>query len=94
MDEIRIGIAGLGGRSQRWISTLLKMSGYRITALYDWIEPLHERALSLIEYRNDVVVFSDYEDFLSCGDMDAVGLVVRRKDQGAMAGRLWRRGSM
>ena len=38
MDEIRIGIAGLGGRSQRWISTLLKMPGYRITALYDWIE--------------------------------------------------------
>ena len=85
MDEIRIGIAGLGGRSRRWISTLLKMPGYRITALYDWIEPLHERALSLIEYRNDVVVFSDYEDFLSYRDMDAVGLVVRRKDQGAMA---------
>ncbi len=85
MDEIRIGIAGLGGRSRRWISTLLKMPGYRITALYDWIEPLHERALSLIEYRNDVVVFSDYEDFLSYENMDAVGLVVRRKDQGAMA---------
>ena len=85
MDEIRIGIAGLGGRSRRWISTLLKMPGYRIAALYDWIEPLHERALSLIEYRNDVEVFSDYEDFLSYRDMDAVGLVVRRKDQGAMA---------
>lgn len=85
MDEIRIGIAGLGGRSRRWISTLLNMPGYRITALYDWIEPLHERALSLIEYRNDVVVFSDYEDFLSYENMDAVGLVVRRKDQGAMA---------
>ncbi len=85
MDEIRLGIAGLGGRSRRWISTLLKMPGYRITALYDWIEPLHERALSLIEYRDDVVVFSDYEDFLSYENMDAVGLVVRRKDQGAMA---------
>ena len=30
-------------------------------------------------------VFSDYEDFLAYEDMDAVGLVVRRKDQGAMA---------
>ena len=85
MDEIRIGIAGLGHRSRHWINTLLKIPGYRITALYDWIEPLHDRALSLIEYRNDVVVFSDYEDFLSYRDMDAVGLVVRRKDQGAMA---------
>ena len=85
MDEIRIGIAGLGRRSQHWIRTLLKIPGYRITALYDWIEPLHERALSLIDYRNDVAVFSDYEEFLSYEGMDAVGLVVRRKDQGAMA---------
>ena len=85
MDEIRIGIAGLGHRSRHWINTLLKIPGYRITALYDWIESLHERALSLIEYRNDVRVFRDYEDFLAYEDMDAVGLVVRRKDQGAMA---------
>lgn len=85
MDEIRIGIAGLGHRSRHWINTLLRTPGYRITALYDWIEPLHERALSLIEYRDDVVVFSDYEDFLAYKGMDAVGLVVRRKDQGAMA---------
>ncbi|MYG23226.1 MAG: Gfo/Idh/MocA family oxidoreductase [Gemmatimonadetes bacterium] len=85
MNEIRIGIAGLGHRSRHWINTLLKIPGYRITALYDWIEPLHDRALSLIEYRNDVRVFRDYEDFLAYEGMDAVGRVVRRKDQGAMA---------
>lgn len=35
MDEIRIGIAGLGHRSLNWISLLQKVPGYRITAVYD-----------------------------------------------------------
>ena len=42
---------------------LLKIPGYRITALYDWIEPLHDRALSLIEYRNDVRGFQRLRGF-------------------------------
>ncbi len=85
MDDIRIGIAGLGHRGLGWIRLLQKIPGYRITAVCDWIEPLQERALSAIENRADVKTFSDYEDFLACGDIDAVGLCVRRPDQGAMA---------
>ncbi|MSS71482.1 MAG: hypothetical protein EXS64_08325 [Candidatus Latescibacteria bacterium] len=84
MDEVRIGIAGLGRRSLQWINLLQKVPGYRITAVYDWIEPLQERALAGITYRGDVKVFSRYEDFLGYSGMDAVGLVVRQKEQGAM----------
>ncbi len=85
MDEVRIGIAGLGRRSLQWINLLQKVPGYRITAVYDWIEPLQERALAGITYRGDVKVFSRYEDFLGYSGMDAVGLVVRQKEQGAMS---------
>lgn len=85
MNEIRIGIAGLGHRALHWIKLLQQIPGYRITAIYDWIEPLHERALSAISYRGDVKTFVDYEEFLGYDGMDAVGLCVRQKEQGAMA---------
>ncbi len=85
MDEVRIGIAGLGRRGVHWIKLLQKVPGYRITAVYDWIEPLQERALAEIPYRGEVKVFSKYEDFLAYSGMDAVGLCVRQKEQGRMA---------
>ncbi len=85
MDEVRIGIAGLGRRALGWIRLLQKIPGYRITAVYDWIEPLQERALAEIPYRSEVKVFSKYEDFLAYSGMDAVGLCVRQKEQGQMA---------
>ncbi len=85
MEEIRIGIAGLGGRALAWIRLLQRIPGYRITAICDWIEPLYERALAEIDYRDDVKVFRDYEDFLGYDGIDAVGLVVRQKEVGAMA---------
>ena len=85
MDEIRIGVAGLGHRGLHWIRLLQKVPGYRITAIYDWIEPLQERALAEIAYREDVRVFGNYYDFLAYEGMDAVGLVVRQLEQGTMA---------
>ena len=85
MDEVRIGIAGLGHRGVNWISQLQRYKGFRITAIYDWIEPLHERALEAISYRDDVKIFSNYADFLAFEGMDAVGLCVRQENQGAMA---------
>ncbi len=86
MDEVRIGIAGLGGRGLgAWVRLLQKIPGYRITAICDWIEPLRERALSAISYGDDVKAFAQYEDFLAYDGIDAVGLAVRRLDQGAMA---------
>ena len=85
MEEIRIGIAGLGNRGLAWVDQLTKITGYRITALYDFIEPLHERALAAIPYRDEVKTFTDYEEFLAFDGMEAVGLNVRCKNQGAMA---------
>ena len=85
MDEIRIGVAGLGHRGLHWIRLLQSAPGYRITAIYDWIEPLQERALAEIAYRDDVKIFSNYYDFLAYEGMDAVGLVVRQLEQGTMA---------
>ena len=85
MDEVRIGIAGLGGRGLGWIRQLQRIPGYRITAVYDWIEPLQARALESIAYAEDVEVFNDYKEFLGYDGMDAVGLVVRQVEVGAMA---------
>ncbi len=86
MDEIRIGIVGLGPRAQwAWIPQLQAIPGFRITAVCDWIEPLHEKALALIPYRDDVRTFTDYAELLAWDGIDAVALCVRRSDQGAMA---------
>ena len=85
MNEIRIGIAGLGRRAMHWIRLLQQIPGYRIIAIYDWIKPLNERALQEIAYASDVRAFTDYDEFLASDAMDAVGLCVRQKDQGAMA---------
>ncbi len=84
-DEVRIGIAGLGKRGLHWIRLLQRVPGYRITAIYDWIEPLHGDALSEIAYREDVKRFCRYEDLLAYDGIDAVGLCVRQREVGAMA---------
>ncbi|NQU12048.1 Gfo/Idh/MocA family oxidoreductase [bacterium] len=86
MNEIRIGLVGLGHRAVgSWIPILTNLEGVRITAVCDWIEPLHERALAEIPYRQDVKTFTEYEDLLAWNGIDAVGLCVRRLDQGALA---------
>ena len=45
MDEIRIGVAGLGHRGVYWVNQLARTPGYRVTALYDYFTALHEPAL-------------------------------------------------
>ena len=85
MDDIRIAIVGLGGRGLGWMSLLQKIQGYRITAICDPIEALHERALARLADPGAVKVFSRYEDVLADADVDAIALTVRCKEQGAMA---------
>jgi predicted dehydrogenase len=86
MDEIRIGLAGLGGRARwGWIPQMLEIPGFRFTAICDLIEPLHEQALALIPYRQEVKTFRRYEDMLAWEGIDAVALCVRSLHQGAMA---------
>ncbi|MBI3945700.1 MAG: Gfo/Idh/MocA family oxidoreductase [Armatimonadetes bacterium] len=88
MEEVRIGVAGLGGRGRGWVRLLQKVRGYRITALYDWIQPLHEPALALVERKDGVRLHSDWESFLADDQVDAVALCVRCREQGAMAAQV------
>ncbi len=86
MDQIRIGIVGLGHRARgEWIPQLCRLAGFRLTALCDRITALHEPALALIPYRQDVRAFRAYDDLLAWDGIDAVALCVRSLDQGAMA---------
>jgi predicted dehydrogenase len=86
VETIRIGVAGLGTRAALgWIPLLQRVAGYRITALFDPITALHDRALAQITERQAVRVYANYEEFLADDEMDAVALCVRCKEQGAMA---------
>ena len=85
MDEIRVGLAGLGNRGLHFLRLLQGLVGYRITAICDPIVPLHERALALLDEPAGVKVYRGYEDLLSDSNVDAVELCVRCKKQGALA---------
>ena len=86
MDTIRIGVAGLGHRARgAWVPVLQKMPGYRITAFYDWIEPLHAKTRPLLQHPAEVTSYTDWKVFLADPNIDAVALCVRQPDQGALA---------
>lgn len=85
MDEIRIAIVGLGGRGLGWLRLLQRMRGYRVTALCDPIEALHDRARAALAQPEGVEVFSRYEAVLASERVDAVALCVRCREQGALA---------
>ena len=85
MDEIRIGIFGVGHRGIHWLRILDRMDGYRITAVGDIFPQLNERALGELRDSRRVETHSTYEEMLSDGNVDAIALCVRCEEQGAMA---------
>ena len=85
MDEIRIGIFGVGHRGIHWLRILDRMDGYRITAIGDMFPQLHERALGELSDSNGVATHSSYEEMLADSNVDAIALCVRCEEQGAMA---------
>lgn len=85
MDEIRVGLVGLGKRGLHWLKQLQRIEEYRIVAVCDPIVPLHEAALSLLENPRDVTAYTRYEDVLSDENVDAIALCVRCMEQGAIA---------
>jgi predicted dehydrogenase len=85
VEEIRIGLTGLGARGRHWLKTLDSFNGYRVTAICDPIEELHEISLAVLKDPESVKVYARYEDFLADPNVDAVALTVRCKEQGALA---------
>jgi predicted dehydrogenase len=85
MDEIRIGLVGLGHRGLHWLHLLTGLPGYRVTALCDPIPALNERALKAMPAGQKPATFTDYAEFLARAPIDAVALVVRCREQGALA---------
>jgi len=85
MDEIRVGLVGLGKRGLHWLRMIQRLEGYRITALCDPIVPLHENALSCLGNQDGVKTYAKYEDLLADSSVDAVASCVRCHEQGAIA---------
>ena len=85
MDDIKIGLAGLGHRGLHWLRLLQRIEGYRVTALFAPIAALHEPALATLEDGSGVNLYASYEDMLDDRGVDAVALCVRSFDQGALA---------
>ena len=67
------------------LQLLQQIEGYSVTAIGDTFTVLHEQGLSALDHPNTVAVYSNYDEFLNDPNIDAVGLVVRCKEQGAMA---------
>jgi predicted dehydrogenase len=85
MEPIRIGVAGLGGRGVGWLRILQRVPGYRVVALCDPIAALHQRALAALAEPDEVAVYTRYDDLLADPRVEAIGLCVRCREQGAMA---------
>ena len=85
MDDIRIGVAGLGSRGRYWLSLLQRIPGFRVTAICDLVPRLREQARAHLDNPDGVAVHGTYEDLLADPNVDAVALCVRCKEQGAMA---------
>jgi predicted dehydrogenase len=86
MDEIRIALVGLGWRGiVTWMGMLQSLPGYRLTAICDPQTSLHDRAIARLKNPDEVKVYSNYEDVLADGNVDAVALTVRCREQGALA---------
>jgi predicted dehydrogenase len=85
MENIKIGLVGLGHRGLGWLRNLQRIQGYQITALCDPITALHQRALDAVESPDSVQTYARYEDLLANAEVDAVALCVRCREQGALA---------
>src|SRR6266542_1673036 len=85
MDAIRIAVVGLGGRGLGWLRLLQSIPGYQVTAICDPIAALRERARAALARPGDVTVTAEYGEVLSSQNVDAVGLTVRCREQGALA---------
>ena len=85
MDDIRVGLFGLGHRGLGWLRLIQTIPGFRITAIGDLIPALHERGRAQLHDGAGVPAYAEYEDMLADPNVDAIALVVRAERQGGMA---------
>lgn len=85
MNDIRIAVVGLGKRAHMWLSILERIPGYRVTAICDPFAGNRDRFLAAMKRPESVRIYERYEQVLADDQVDAVALVVRCQEQGAMA---------
>ena len=86
MKEMRVAVVGLVKRGvQAWLPAIERLQGFRITAICDPIEALHDWAREPLTAAAEVKAYLHYEEVLADDNVDAVILTVRCPEQGAMA---------
>ena len=74
MEEIKVGLVGLGPRGRFcWSRNLRRMKGYRLVALCERVKPLLDQALEDCEEPRPAA-FADFDEMLDKARPDAVGI--------------------
>ena len=72
MDQVRIGLIGVGGMGSAHVNNINSLSNCRLTAVCDW----KEERLKNSNIKDDVRKFTDDDDFFAYGEFDAVMIAV------------------
>jgi len=75
MQDIRIGIVGMGHRGRAWINTFKRVKGAKVIALCEKIGPLLEEGLKIAD-DSKVKGYQDFEKMIKEAGIDAVAIVV------------------
>jgi len=80
MDDIRVGIVGMGSRGLSWLRTFEDVRGARVVAICDRIGPLLERATRK-SGDPGIDTYTDFDRMIDDASLDAVGVVVEPHNQ-------------
>ena len=72
MDQVRIGLIGVGGMGSAHVNNINSLNNCRLTAVCDW----NEERLKNSNIKEDVRKFTDDDEFFAYGEFDAVMIAV------------------
>ena len=72
MDQVRIGLIGVGGMGSAHVNNINSLSNCRLTAVCDW----KEERLKNSNIKDDVRKFTNDDEFFAYGEFDAVMIAV------------------
>jgi len=75
LQDIKVGIVGMGHRGRAWINTFKRVKGAKVIALCEKIGPLLKEGLKIAE-DSKVKGYQDFEKMLKQAGLDAVAIVV------------------